>query len=126
LIALAETHLGHPLQCLRFQDISWQDQFDGIWACARLLHVPVAELPDVMHRLCNSLKRGGVLGASFKYGSGERSHHCRRFTDLEEPGLAALLEQLSDLEPIETWTTGDLRPSREPERWLKMLLHRTA
>ena len=125
LIALAETHLGQPVQCLRFQDIAWQEQFDGIWACASLLHVPAAELPDVMQRLCMALKPGGVLYASFKYGSGEREYHGRRFTDLDEPGLAALLRQVPELEEVETWSTGDLRPGREAERWLNTLLRRT-
>ena len=44
---------------------------------------------------------------------GEREHHGRRFTDLDEPGLAALLRCVPDLELMETWTTGDLRPGRE-------------
>jgi SAM-dependent methyltransferase len=125
LIALAETHLGQPVQCLRFQDITWQEQFDGIWACASLLHVPAAELADVMRRLCKALKPDGVIYASFKYGSGEREHHGRHFTDLDEPGLAALLRQVLDLKEVETWTTSDLRPGREAERWLNTLLHKT-
>ena len=70
-------------------------ELDGIWACASLLHVPGAELPDVMQRLCKALKPGGVLYASFKYGTGEREHHGRRFTDLDEPGLAALLRHVA-------------------------------
>jgi hypothetical protein len=65
-----------------------------------------------------------MLYASFKYGSGEREHHGRRFTDLDEPGLAGLLDQVSGLEPVETWTTGDRRPGRESERWLNALLRR--
>jgi SAM-dependent methyltransferase len=125
LIALAETQLGQPVHCLRFQDITWQEQFDGIWACSSLLHVPAAELPDVMQRLCNALKPGGILYASFKYGSCEREHQGRRFTDLDEPGLAELLRQIPELEEVETWTSGDLRPGREAERWLNTLLHKT-
>jgi SAM-dependent methyltransferase len=126
LVALAESHLGRPVQCLRFQEIAWRDAFDGIWACASLLHVPAAELPDAMQRLCRALKPGGVIYASFKYGSGEREHHGRRFTDLDEPGLAALLAQVPGLDDVETWTTGDLRPGRESERWLNTLLRRFA
>lgn len=125
LVALAKIHLGQPVHCLRFQDIAWQDQFDGIWACASLLHVPATELPDVMQRLCSALKLGGILYASFKYGSGERGHDGRRFTDLDEPGLAELLRRVPGLEPVETWTTGDLLPGREAERWLNTLLRRT-
>jgi len=123
-IALAETHFGQPVHCLRFQDIAWQEQFDGIWACASLLHVPSVELPDVMGRLQAALKPGGILYASFKYGSKEHEHLGRRFTDVDEPGLASLLAQVPGLEPVETWTTGDLRPGRESERWLNTLLRR--
>jgi SAM-dependent methyltransferase len=124
LVALAEQHSGQPVHCLRFQDMTWRDAFDGIWACASLLHVPTVDLPDVMGRLRAALKPGGILYASFKYGSGERAHHGRRFTDLDEPGLAALLEQVPGLEPVETWTTSDRRPGRESERWLNSLLRR--
>jgi SAM-dependent methyltransferase len=125
LVALAEAYFGQPVQCLRFQDIAWREQFDGIWACASLLHVPADELLEAIQRLCRALKPDGILYASFKYGSGEREHHGRRFTDLDEPALEALLRYVRDLEPVETWITGDLRPGREAERWLNTLLRRT-
>jgi hypothetical protein len=88
-------------------------------------NVPSVELPGMMGRLRAALKPGGILYASFKYGRGEREHHGRRFTDLDEPGLAALLDQVPGIVPVETWTTGDLRPGRESERWLNTLLGRT-
>ena len=125
LVAMAEAHLGQRVHCLRFQDISWQDEFDGIWACASLLHVPAVGLPDVMRRLRKALHRGGILYTSFKYGGGEREHHGRRFTDLDEAGLAALLRRVPGLELMESWISGDLRPARESDRWLNTLLRRT-
>lgn len=124
LVTLAERHFGKPVHCLRFHDITWQHAFDGIWACASLLHVPLAELTEVVQRLRNALKSDGILYASFKYGSGEREHQGRRFTDLDEPGLAALLAEVPGLAEVETWITGDLRPGREAERWLNTLLRR--
>jgi SAM-dependent methyltransferase len=101
--------LGSRCSAWRFQDLSWHNQFDGIWACASLLHVPAAELPGVMQRLRNALRPRGILYASFKYGKGEREHRGRRFTDLDEPGLAALLEQPRGLAERETWITSDLQ-----------------
>lgn len=65
MAAIAEARLGAPLAVLRFQEIAWRQAFDGIWACASLLHVPSAELPDVMHRLGRAMKPGGIRYASF-------------------------------------------------------------
>jgi len=107
---------------MRFQQVEWKNRFDGIWACASLLHVPQAELPDVLHRLARALKSSGILFASFTYGSGERVDNGRHFTDLDEEALACLLDQTGDFQAIETWTSSDLRPGRESERWLNTLL----
>jgi len=122
LAALAETHLGQPVAVLRFEDITWRARFDGIWACASLLHVPMAELPGVLQRMAAALKPGGVLYASFKYGTGEREHKGRRFTDLDEARLMELLQAVPELVELETWTTSDRRPDRADERWLNTLL----
>ena len=122
LAALAERHSGQPVKVLRLQDLEWSQTFDGIWACASLLHVPAAELPDVMGRLARAMRTGGVLYASFKYGRGERECQGRRFTDLDQAGLQALLSQVTDLRELETWISEDLRPGRAAERWLNTLL----
>lgn len=122
LATLAERHTGQPVQVLRFQDLAWRREFDGIWACASLLHVPAADLPEALGRLALALRLGGVLYASFKYGRGEREHGGRRFTDIDEAGLRALLAQVPGLTELETWVTEDLRPGRAAERWLNTLL----
>jgi SAM-dependent methyltransferase len=124
LVRLAQAHLGNTVYQLRFQDIAWRNRFDGVWACASLLHVPLAELPDVLRRLCLALKPGGILYASFKYGSGERFHEGRRFTDLDEAVFTDLLQQVKDLKVLNTWITGDLRPDRESERWFNITMQR--
>lgn len=122
LATLASAHCGIEVEIRRFQDLDWSETFDGIWACASLLHVPLAELPEAVQRLAQALKPAGVLYASFKYGSGEREHGGRRFTDLDEDGLAALVAGIEGLEIQEIWTTADRRPGRESEHWLNALL----
>ncbi len=122
LARLASEHCGLPVEVRRFQEIDWEDRFDGIWACASLLHVPMVELPEVLRRLGRALKADGVLYASFKYGAGEREHGGRRFTDLDAAALAALVEAVPALAVVETWVTGDRRTGREGERWLNVLL----
>lgn len=122
LAELASAHCGLAVEVRRFQEIDWEERFDGIWACASLLHVPLVELPAVLRRLARALRSGGVLYASFKYGRGEREQGGRWFTDLDEVGLGALVAAVPGLAVLEAWTTGDRRPGREEERWLNALL----
>jgi 2-polyprenyl-3-methyl-5-hydroxy-6-metoxy-1,4-benzoquinol methylase len=122
LARLASAHCGLPVPVLRIQDIAWQEQFDGIWTCASLLHVPWPELPEVLRRLAIALKPGGILYASFKHGQGEREHQGRRFTDLDEVGLAYLLQAAPYFTILETWVTADRRPERAGEQWFNLLL----
>ena len=122
IAAMATGYTGIPVAVQRFQELTYHRRFDGIWACASLLHVPMEELPAVLVRLFRSLKPGGILYASFKYGQGERGRDGRWFTDMDEEGLSALIGQIGLFTEVATWVTGDRRPGRSGERWLNTLL----
>jgi cyclopropane fatty-acyl-phospholipid synthase-like methyltransferase len=64
----AETRIGKPVRVLRFEDLAARDQYEGVWAEASLLHVPRSTLPDILERILQALKKGGILHASFKSG----------------------------------------------------------
>ena len=117
MVELAREHTGLPVKVMTFADVDWKEEFDGIWCCASLLHVPAVELPGVMRRLADALKPGGVWYVSFKYGDGEREMDGRRFTDMDEVGLRRLVEAVPDTEIQALWTTRDVRPGRD-EVWL--------
>ena len=104
-----------------FQEISYVDEFDGIWACASLLHLPLADLPDVFRRFAEALRTSGVFFASFKEGNGERHQEGRLFSDMNESSIGKLIAEIDDLEIVELWHTDDLRPDRS-EKWLNVLL----
>lgn len=107
LVELARQHTGLPVKQMRFEDITEVERYDGIWCCASLLHVPLAELPGVMTQLSKALKPGGVWYLSFKYGSGEREKDGRRFTDMDESGLEKIFQSITDTQCIRTWKTQD-------------------
>src|SRR5579859_643185 len=46
-VDMASAYTGLPVQKMTFQAMSFNNAFDGIWACASLLHVPLNDLPDV-------------------------------------------------------------------------------
>lgn len=121
LAALASAHTGLAVQVMTFDQMDWREAFDGIWACASLLHVPREELQGVMRRLRDSLAPGGVWWMSFKYGTGEREADGRHFTDLDEPGAETLLAETGGLELISLSVGGDTRPERAHEQWLSVL-----
>ena len=43
--------LGQEVWQMRFDEMSFDDEFDGVWACASLLHVPVSEMADVLKKI---------------------------------------------------------------------------
>ncbi|WP_337016711.1 class I SAM-dependent methyltransferase [Leclercia sp. AS011] len=124
MVELAREHTGLPVQLMTFADVDWKEEFDGIWCCASLLHVPAAELPGVMRRLADALKPGGVWYVSFKYGDGEREVDGRRFTDMDEVGLEILLKTVVWMKIAKMWTTRDLRPENK-EFWLNGILRKS-
>jgi SAM-dependent methyltransferase len=121
----ASEFLGREVIHLLFEDMQFQEEFDGIWACASLLHVPKAMLPEILKKLANALKPGGFLYVSFKKGEAERRKDDGRFfTDMDEATLRRLLEEVPELRLEEAWLTKDVRPSRAHELWLNCLVRK--
>ena len=124
LAKLATKLIGKEVFVETFQTYQTIKRFDGIWACASLLHVPFVELPDVMQRLTDMLKKEGVFYCSFKYGNEEIERKGRRFTNLNENSLTELIKALP-LQIEKQWITGDLREGRESEKWLNVIMRKS-
>lgn len=90
---VASELLGVPVRRLLFSDLDYKEGFDGVWACASLLHVHPEELPDVMDKAHRALRPGGVLFVSFKSGSFTGVRDGRWYTDLDEEGVRGLAER---------------------------------
>jgi SAM-dependent methyltransferase len=123
MVQRASQHAGLPVRHATFQELTDIERYDGIWCCASLLHVSMADLPGVMQKLAHALKPGGVWYLSFKYGEGEREKEGRHFTDLNEQALATLVERLPEIEIQSMWLSEDKRPDRS-EIWLNALLRK--
>ena len=106
--------------CKKVQDIDYQNIFDGIWACASLLHIPSYELVDVLNKCYNALKINGVMYCSFKYGEFEGERKGRFFIDLIEERFRQYVSK-TKFEILEVSITEDVRPDRL-ERWLNVIL----
>ena len=122
---LASQLTGQDVLCQTFENIDFTEEFDGIWACASILHVPMSGLPKVIGNISRALKKGGYFYASFKYGEYEGERSERYFTDMTEERFEKLIETSGELEIVETMVTGDVRVGREGERWLNVVARKS-
>ena len=123
LAKIASAKTGLAVRHLAFAEMDWDAAFDGVWACATLLHLPAAELPDALSRIWRALRPGGVFYASFKRGDGERLADGRHFTDLTGPRLTTLLVDAA-FQPIAVWLSEDGRTDHAGETWVSGLARR--
>lgn len=120
LVDRATQLTGVEIALQSFYEIDDIDVYDGIWACASLLHCERGRLIEVIGRLINALKPNGVLYMSFKYGNCDRDKEGRNFTDINEQQSQNLLNQFNNVDELKQWITVDQRPDRE-ETWLNLL-----
>ena len=119
MVQAATEHTGFAVQLLRFDELVFEAEFEGVWACASLLHVAQIELSGAFGRLQRALRPGGVLYASFKTGPGERiDEHGRFYTDQNEQSLRRVIAQATDLQVLEMWQTLQENTDRPDVIWL--------
>lgn len=121
MVRMSSELTGHKTLKMRFQEIEFINEFDGVWACASLLHVSRDEIDDVIERIVRSLKTEGVFYASFKYGDEVITRDGRLFNSYNEEALANLLEKHNGFTVIRVWKTQDVRPDRKDEFWINVL-----
>lgn len=123
-VRIASDYTGINVRRMLFQDLDEVDRYDGIWACSSILHLPFAELEEVLGKMARALRRRGIVYISFKYGTEEGGRSGRYFTDMTEAKMAGLLERIPVYDVEEMWVTFDVRPGRGDERWLNMILRK--
>jgi len=117
----ASAYIGKPVSVNTFNNFRSKLLFDGIWACASLLHVTSKQLPHAFDNLTKQLKSGGVFYCSFKYGDNDIEQNGRYFTNSNEQRLTQFVKN-TDLIIKNIWLTNDARPTRQEEKWLNAIL----
>ena len=124
LCKIASEYTGIQVKQMLFQNLDETEKYDGIWACASILHLKKTELPDVLVKMRNALKKQGIIYTSFKYGDFEGVRNGRYFTDFTEELFADFMKDIPGLTIEKTWITGDVREGRGDERWINILLRK--
>lgn len=121
----AAKRTGRAARHILFHELDYQNEFDGVWACSSLLHVPKKEMPGILTLVKNALKPNGIFYASYKYGGKERKKNGRLFSDYTEESMESLLEKVGGMQILDLWVTNDARPQRVREKWLNVICRKT-
>ena len=114
--------IGKEVICSRFEDLQLTETFDGIWACASLLHVNKNYIVDVIKNISSNLRTNGVFYMSFKYGENEYIDEKERyFNCYTEKTFNELINKIKNLKVEKIYKTTDILPGRGDITWLNIL-----
>jgi SAM-dependent methyltransferase len=122
LAAEAQTRLGRPVRIMAFNELDDVEAYDGVWACAALLHAPRDELTDDLARIHRALRPGGHFMASFKSGSNEgRDGLGRYYNYLDAAQLRGHMTAAAPWTRIEISESDGSGYDGMPTHWLWLL-----
>lgn len=120
----ASAYTGIEVKQMLFQELDEIERYDGIWACSSILHLSKEELKPVLVQMARALCSDGVIYTSFKHGEFEGVRNGRFFTDFTIDSFSDYISDINDIAIEEYWITGDVRPGREEEKWLNLILRK--
>lgn len=71
LCKVASEYTGITVKHMLFHELNEKETYDGIWACASVLHARREELPEIIRKMSLATKVSGIIYLSFKYGDFE-------------------------------------------------------
>ena len=122
---LAEVNTDQEVLQMTYEEMEFDNVFDGIWACASLVHLTDEEMRDVMKKLVLALKTDGILYFSVHKANRDGIYNGRYFRDYSKKELNGLMEEFPELELINIWTTQDARSGKTDGQWLNVLAKKT-
>ena len=119
---LAREYTGLDVRCMDFMDFNDIDCYDGVWACASLVHVNKNNFLEVLKKLRDSLKDSGYMFVALKNGTGEevteegRYYNYLNFSDVEK------LASDSNLEIVTVYMSKSVNNPNEEKYWNNFVL----
>ncbi len=124
LCKIASEVTGVTVRHMMFNELDAIDVYDGIWACASILHLTKTELKDVLMKMIRATKYGGYIYASFRYGDFEGYIDERYFTYFTEESFEEFISDIGEIKIVDKWVSEDVRPDRREMKWLNMIFQR--
>ena len=113
-----------PVYEMRAEEMLFSNEFGGVWACASLLHVPREKQKNVLHRIATALKNEGILYASWKYGTQDRTVDGKKYVDMNDLLIYETIKEVPEIHIVKMWTTKDVRNEYSTQKWLNALFQK--
>lgn len=121
LVEIAKQYSGANCTVGRIEEVADISRFDGIWACASLLHLPKADIESVLRRFQKALLPGGTLFASVQEGLGEQSAPDGRFFAHYQLDEFVKVVEAADFSVDKAWLTEDTLCRSNANSWINIL-----
>ena len=114
--------LGKEVIVSSFEELQLEDKYDGIWACASLLHLDNNALRDVLNKLYDNLNDSGIFYMSFKYGTSEFiDENNRYFNMFTEERLIKFIEENTKYNILQISGANDSLGRINEVKWINVL-----
>ncbi|MNX85160.1 Methyltransferase domain protein [compost metagenome] len=121
LARLAHEYSSAPCDVQRIEELNETAAYDGIWACASLLHLPKEMIVDALARLHRALVPLGVLFASVQEGEGVQVDRGGRFFAMYTPSEFLAAVTAGGFAIVRSWTSEDVLRDHVGPRWINVL-----
>ena len=124
---LAQIHVGQEVLNLAYDQLDFKEVFDGIWACASLVHEEPEKLPITLQRVFDCLKSEGVMYMSFRHGDFVGFNSDINFYAYTEATFDSILEQCRErqnIEIVDMFITKDGREEFLDNEWINIYIRK--
>lgn len=125
---LAEQNIGRPVFNYDILDLDSIEYYDGIWACASLLHLNREELKEALRKILKALKNNGIFYCSFKYSDVFKTEtiNDKTYSSMDLDGFIEIMKEvgIDNLKIVESWISIDSRFGNDT-KWLNIILRKT-
>lgn len=122
LCKLASEYINQEVKCMDFNDLNVINKYDAVWACSSIIHVKKENLKDILIKIANSIKNGGVFYTCFKNGSGEEINNGRYFNYLTYDEFISLINEINLFDVIHFYQTNSSTNLDEEKLWNNFIM----
>lgn len=106
-----------------FDKLDLEQNYNGIWACASLLHIKKEMVEKLLRKLLMHLCPGGVMYASWKYGHREQFEGERFYSYLDEKELKKIVKNITGIVKYNIWLSEEVRDDKTIS-WINIIIEK--